>query len=79
MAEDEAGYAGYTVRVESEECVSAGKCVASAPGYFVFDDDELSTIDPDGTKPDDATLLRVARACPSGAIHLFADGDEVDL
>ncbi len=70
---------GYTVTVESDECVSAGKCVASVPGYFTFDDDELSMIDPDGTKPDDETLLRVARACPSGAIHLFEDGTEVDI
>jgi len=71
--------AGYEVQVERDECVSAGKCVASGPGYFVFDDEELSMIAHDGTKPDDETLLRVARACPSGAIHLFADGDEVDL
>lgn len=70
---------GYDVRVERDECMSAGKCVASATGYFVFDDEELSTVAPDGTKPDDETLLRVARACPSGAIHLFTDGDEVDL
>jgi len=67
------------VTVVRDECVSAGKCVASLPGYFVFDDEELSTIAPDGARPDDETLLRVARACPSGAIHLFANGNEIDL
>jgi ferredoxin len=71
--------ATYDVSVEADECVSAGKCVASAPGYFVFDDDELARVDSDGVKPDDETLLRVARACPSGAIHLFVDGTEVEL
>ena len=70
---------GYEVIVESDECVSAGKCVASVPGFFVFDDDELSTVAATGTKPDDDTLLRVARACPSGAIHLFAGDEEIDI
>lgn len=69
----------YDVRVDSDECVSAGKCVASAPGFFVFDDDELSTIDPAGPRPDDEALLRVARQCPSGAIKLFVDGEELEL
>jgi ferredoxin len=70
---------GFEVTVDRDECVSAGKCVASVPGYFMFDDDELAMIDPDGPKPDDGTLLRVARACPSMAIHLFRDGDELEL
>lgn len=65
---------GYRVEIDRDECVSAGKCVASAPGYFRFDEDELATVDPTGTPPDDATLLRIARACPSQAIRLF-DGD----
>lgn len=69
----------YDVRADSDECVSAGKCVASAPGFFVFDDDELSTIDPAGPRPDDDALLRVARQCPSGAIKLFVDGEELEL
>jgi ferredoxin len=70
---------GFEVTVDRDECVSAGKCVASVPGYFVFDDDELAMIDPDGTKPDDDTLLRVARACPSMAIRLHQDGQEIEL
>ncbi len=69
----------YDVTVDPDECVSAGKCVASVPGYFDFDDDELVAVNPDGPKPDDETLLRVARACPSGAIHLFVDGEELDI
>lgn len=69
----------YEVAIDQDECVSAGKCVLSAPGLFVFDDDELATVDPNGEHPDDATLLRIARQCPSGAIKLTADGVAVEL
>ncbi|WP_395156368.1 ferredoxin [Ilumatobacter sp.] len=57
----------YKVSLDSDECMSAGRCIASAPGFFVFDDDEIATIDPSGTQPDDAELLKIARTCPSGA------------
>lgn len=70
---------GYDVVVDQEECVSAGKCVASAGGYFVFDADQIVDIDHAGAKPDDQTLLRIARACPSGAIRLMNDGVEVEI
>jgi len=69
----------YEVEFDSDECVSAGKCVASAPGFFVFDDDEIGTIDQDGPRPADEALVRIARQCPSGAIKLFTDGVEVEL
>lgn len=69
----------YEVVLDSDECVSAGKCVASAPGFFVFDDDEIGTIDHAGPRPADEALLRIARGCPSGAIELFVDGTKVEL
>jgi hypothetical protein len=53
--------------------------VSSAPGFFVFDPDEIATIDPDGPRPDDDALLRIARRCPSGAIRLTLDGAPVEL
>lgn len=66
---------GYRVVIDQDECVSAGKCVATAPGYFRFDDDELATVDESAPPPDDSTLVRIARTCPSQAISLF-DGDQ---
>jgi len=69
----------YKVSLDSDECMSAGRCIASAPGFFVFDDDEIATIDPSGTQPDDAELLKIARTCPSGAIKLFDGAHEVDI
>ena len=69
----------YEVTIDQDECVSAGKCVLAAPEFFVFDDDEIGSIDPQGEAPDDATLLRIARQCPSGAIKLRLDGEDVAI
>lgn len=69
----------YDVKLDSDECMSAGRCIESAVGFFVFDDDEVATIDPSGSQPTDAELLKIARTCPSGAIKLFDGPDEVDI
>jgi ferredoxin len=70
---------GYRVVIDTDECVSAGKCVATAPSYFRFDDNELATVDPTGQVPDDATLLRIARSCPSQAIALYEEGSDTPV
>lgn len=67
------------VLVDTEECVSAGRCVGAAPGFFAFDDDELATVDPNGPRPSDEVLMRIARQCPSGAIRLRRDGQDVEV
>lgn len=67
------------VVVDTDECVSAGRCVGSAPGFFVFDDDELARVDPAGPRPSDDVLVRIARQCPSGAISLLRDGVAFEL
>lgn len=69
----------YEVTVLTDDCVSAGKCVASAPGFFAFDDEELAMVAADSPQPSDELLLRIARACPSSAIILTEDGVELDL
>lgn len=69
----------YEVILDSDECVSAGRCVGTAGDFFVFDTDEIGSIDPAAVQPDDALLLRIARQCPSGAIKLLLDGHEVDI
>ncbi len=69
-----------TVSVDKDVCISSGRCVADAPAAFRFDDDELA--EPVAPSPpcDDATLLAVARACPSGAITVVDDrGEPLDL
>ncbi|MGB0113540.1 MAG: ferredoxin [Ilumatobacteraceae bacterium] len=69
----------YEVQLDSDECVSSGRCVATTPEFFAFDDDEIGTIRPTGPQPDDDALLRIARQCPSGAIKLFDDGVEIEI
>jgi ferredoxin len=69
----------YDVEIDPEICVSAGRCVAEAPSVFVFDADEIATVNAAGVWPSDAVLLRVARQCPSGAISLRRDGNIVEI
>lgn len=69
----------FEVHIDADECVSAGRCVGAAPGFFVFDDDELATVHLTGPRPVDDVLLRIARQCPSGAIRLRVDGVDVDV
>ena len=64
----------YRVEVDKDVCISSGKCVADAPGFFRFDADELSEVVADPPELADAQLEAIARGCPSGAITLF-NGD----
>jgi ferredoxin len=69
----------YRIEIDQDECMSAGRCVADLPQVFSFDDDDLAVAHDDGTADPDA-VLRVARTCPSQAIHLFDPaGDPVPL
>lgn len=63
------------VEVDRDACVSAGRCVAAAPAFFQFDDDELVVVDDTAPLPKDALLLRIAKSCPSQAIHVY-EGDQ---
>lgn len=69
----------YEVILDADECVSAGRCVSTAGDFFVFDADEIGSINRDAEPPDDALLLRIARQCPSGAIKLRDNGEDVEI
>jgi ferredoxin len=71
---------GLQVRIQRDECISSGKCVADNPSAFGFDDDDLAVVLPGAESLNDERLIRAARTCPSGAIRLFDDaGGEVDV
>jgi ferredoxin len=71
---------GYTVRIDSEACISSGDCVREAPDAFGFDEDYNAKVLPGVTALPDDRLFRIARDCPAGAIILVdADGNEIDL
>ena len=70
----------YRVEVVSDECMSAGRCVADFPEAFAFDKDELSVVLPTASEVPDERLLLAARNCPSRAIRVFDDsGEEIDV
>lgn len=71
----------YRLSVDSEVCISSGKCVADAPQVLRFDDDDVAELIPGAVQPDDATQLGLARACPSGAlrVHDACSGEEIDI
>lgn len=70
----------YRIEIDTDSCVSSGKCVADHPQAFGFDDDELAVVLPGAASLSDEVLLRAARRCPSGAIQLFdSSGEPVDL
>lgn len=69
-----------SVRIEKDNCVSAGKCVADAPTAFAFDADELAEVLPGAAALTDEQLIRIARQCPGRAILLSdADGNDVSF
>ncbi|MFN3216756.1 MAG: ferredoxin [Acidimicrobiales bacterium] len=68
---------GYRVSIDTDECMSSGKCVADFADVFAFDDDELAVVRDDAVMPDDAELLRAARNCPSRAIRLHDESGAV--
>lgn len=65
------------IRLDSEECMSSGRCVADLPAVFRFDEDEIAQLVP-GTDPERhrAALVAAVRNCPAGAISLAEDGAE---
>lgn len=68
------------VRVEVDRglCMSSGRCVSEAPDHFAFDDDDLARPTERAAGADLATLTRIARSCPTGAIAVAVDGTRVD-
>lgn len=71
---------GYRIEIDTDTCVSSGKCVADHSVAFKFDVDELAIVLPGASGLDDAAALKAARRCPSGAIVLFDEaGAPVEL
>lgn len=68
---------GYRVSVDTDECMSSGRCVADFGAVFAFDDDELAVVRGDAVLPSDAELLRAARNCPSRAIRLHDESGSI--
>ena len=68
---------GYRMSLDSDECMSTGRCVADYPSVFDFDEDELAFIKEEYELSEEE-CIRAARNCPSRAISVFdKDGNEI--
>lgn len=65
----------FRIEIETEDCMSSGKCVADYPEVFAFDEQELAAILPNAELTDKETI-KVARNCPSKAILVFDQNNE---
>ncbi|HEX3956528.1 MAG TPA: cytochrome P450 [Trebonia sp.] len=77
--ESPAGTASGRVQVvvDSDICISTGKCVADEPTGFAFDADEIAVATDGAAGLPEARLIAAARNCPSGAITVLRGGRAV--
>ena len=61
------------IEINTDDCMSSGKCVADYPDAFDFDDDELAVLRDSATSLTDEQMTRAARNCPSRALVLLDD------
>ncbi len=65
-----------TVAVDRDRCIGSGMCVVYAPG--TFDQDDTATAVVRHPALDDVDTIRTAvEACPTGALQLTSDEQEV--
>lgn len=65
-----------SVSVDAELCMASSACVATAPASFVLGDDDVSRpILPPGDELE--LVIEAARACPTRAIAVLVDGQDV--
>jgi len=63
-----------TINFDTRRCIHARRCVMGAPSVFRANVEGTEWIDPDGASPE--AIVRIAYACPSGAITVDRhDGD----
>ncbi len=62
----------FRIEIDQDECISGGKCVASAPEAFGFDTNELAVVLAGASELDDERLRRIAANCPSQAVTLHS-------
>ena len=64
------------VKVVRARCIGTKACVNAAPGTFSVDDTNVAVvIDPEGDPDDD--VVRAAEACPTGAISVWRDAEQL--
>ena len=66
------------VEIDTDECMSAGRCVSDAPEAFGLEGELAVVLDGVG-ELSEMRLRRIARNCPGQAVLLFDEhGERVD-
>lgn len=60
---------GWRIVIDQNICVGSGTCMATAPEYFAFDDEDRACA-PSGTVPQLPQILEAAELCPTSAIDV---------
>ena len=64
------------IRIDREKCMGSGNCSFWAPGTFDLDDEGVAVVtDPEGD-PDEKVVL-AAQGCPTQAIAVWRDGEQI--
>lgn len=67
---------GLEVRVDRTRCIASQSCVHAAPATFELDEQRIATVLDPEAEPRDA-VLEAAETCPTGAISVFEDGQQL--
>lgn len=64
------------VRVEQARCIATKACMNAAPRTFALDSNEVAVVVDPGAH-DEADVVRAAESCPTAAITVFKDGEQL--
>ncbi len=64
------------IRIDREKCMGSGNCSFWAPSTFDLDDEGIAiVVDPEGDS--DEKVILAAQGCPTQAISVWRDGDQL--
>ncbi len=64
------------VQVHRGRCIGSKSCINAAPGAFELDEVGVAAVRQPNTEPVE-TLVEAAECCPTGAITVFVDGQQL--
>ncbi|MFN2502810.1 MAG: ferredoxin [Acidimicrobiales bacterium] len=67
---------GVEARVDRSRCIATKSCVYAAPGTFQLDEQRIAIVIDPAAEPLDV-LIDAAENCPTAAISVFKDGEQV--
>lgn len=64
------------VRVQRARCIGSKTCISAAPGVFYLDPERVAVVvDAEAVPPEQ--VVKAVVNCPTGALSVFRDGDQL--